>query len=194
MASMNNDPALIFITGGARSGKSRRAQALAEAAGQKNNMNLVYIATAEAFDEEMQDRIDRHRFDRGGHWRTVECPIDLPAAIARESSAGCIILVDCLTLWVSNMLLGGHDFELGSQALIDALAACQTCAVIVSNEVGLGIVPDNPLARRFRDMAGILNQRVANQATVVELIVAGIPMRLKPPMGIQTEPVFRNGS
>ena len=165
--------AVEFFIGGARSGKSRLAQAAAEALPGE----LVYLATGAAFDDEMAERIDRHRTDRGARWRTVECPIDLPAALARE--AGAVILVDCLTLWLSNLMLGDHDIEAASEALVAALGDAPGPVFVVSNEVGLGIVPDNALARRFRDAAGRLNQRVAAAADGVSFVAAGLALRLK---------------
>ncbi len=169
------DAVLTFITGGARSGKSARAQRLAE----DQDGELVYLATAQAFDDEMTDRIARHRADRGERWRTVDCPVDLPQAIAREMAPGSILLVDCLTLWTSNLLLGDHDFQAMSKRLIDTLSGATSPIILVSNEVGMGIVPDNALARRFRDMAGRLNQDVAAIADTVELVVSGICLPLK---------------
>lgn len=166
---------LTFITGGARSGKSARAQKLAE----HHAGELVYLATAQALDEEMTDRIARHRSDRGARWRTVECPIDLPDAIAREIGADRLLLVDCLTLWTSNLLLADHDFPAASRRLIAVLARARSPVILVSNEVGMGVVPDNALARRFRDMAGRLNQDVAAIAHRAELVVAGLAISLK---------------
>lgn len=166
---------LTFITGGARSGKSARAQKLAEDHGGE----LVYLATAQAFDDEMTDRIARHQLDRGPRWRTVECPIDLPEAIARETAQNRVLLVDCLTLWTSNLLLAEHDFAAASQRLIDALSLIRAPVIVVSNEVGMGIVPDNALARQFRDMAGRLNQDIAAIADRAELVVAGLVVPLK---------------
>lgn len=170
---------LTFITGGARSGKSARAQALAEL----HSGELVYLATAQAFDDEMTDRIARHRLDRGPRWRTVECPIDLPEAITREAHPDRVLLADCLTLWTSNLLLEGLDFAGASQRLVDALSTARSSVILVSNEVGMGIVPDNALARQFRDMAGRLNQHIAAIADRAELVVAGlvIPMKASPP-------------
>lgn len=170
------DVVLTFITGGARSGKSARAQMLAES----HDGELVYLATAQAFDDEMTDRIARHQADRGSRWRTVECPIDLPHAIARETGEGRVLLVDCLTLWTSNLLLGDHDFAAASQHLIEALASAGSPVILVSNEVGMGIVPDNALARQFRDMAGRLNQQVAAISDRAELVVSGLSLTLKP--------------
>ncbi|MDM7956094.1 bifunctional adenosylcobinamide kinase/adenosylcobinamide-phosphate guanylyltransferase [Blastomonas sp.] len=170
------DVVLTFITGGARSGKSMRAQMLAES----QEGDLVYLATAQAFDDEMTDRIARHQADRDARWRTVECPIDLPETIAREAGEGRVLLVDCLTLWTSNLLLGEHDFAAASQQLLGALASANSPVILVSNEVGMGIVPDNALARQFRDMAGRLNQQVAAIADRAELVVSGLSLTLKP--------------
>lgn len=166
---------LTLITGGARSGKSARAQFLAES----QPGELIYLATAQAFDEEMSDRIARHQADRGSRWSTVECPIDLPDAIARESGQDRVLLIDCLTLWTSNILLGEHDFEVASQRLIEILATVSSPVILVSNEVGMGIVPENALARRFRDMAGRLNQDVAAIVDHAELVVAGLCIPIK---------------
>lgn len=139
----------------------------------------MYVATAQAFDDEMAERIDRHRRDRGPQWLTLEAPIDLPGAIAMEARAGRILLVDCLTLWLSNVMLGERDVDQASAALIGALADAAAPIVMVSNEVGMSIVPDNALARRFRDEQGRLNQRVAAQAHEVVFIAAGLPLTLK---------------
>jgi adenosylcobinamide kinase/adenosylcobinamide-phosphate guanylyltransferase len=162
-----------LVLGGARSGKSRHAQALAEACSGLR----VFVATAQAFDAEMVERIARHRADRDAGWRTIEAPLALPDAIAAAGVG--VILVDCLTLWASNLLLGDADDEAATVALLAALAATPARVVLVSNEVGWGIVPDNALARRFRDVAGRINQRVAAAADRVDLVVAGLAMRLK---------------
>ncbi|PZQ62791.1 MAG: bifunctional adenosylcobinamide kinase/adenosylcobinamide-phosphate guanylyltransferase [Sphingomonas taxi] len=166
----------VLVLGGARSGKSRRAQALAEGCGAATRL---FVATAQAFDDEMAARIARHRADRDGGWRTVEAPLDLPAAMRAHDAADAVLLVDCLTLWTSNLLLGDHDVDAATDALLAALAGARARVVLVSNEVGWGIVPDNALARRFRDVAGRVNQRVAAAADRVELVVAGLPMMLK---------------
>lgn len=165
----------LLVTGGARSGKSRHAQAMAEAAGGA----LVYIATAQAFDDEMRERIDRHRAERDARWRTVEAPLDLAAAILSVDSADVMVLVDCLTLWVSNLLLADHDAEPEVRALIAAIGAMRGRLILVTNEVGMGIVPDNALARAFRDLAGTTNQRVAAAVDTVDLAVSGLTLRLK---------------
>ena len=165
----------ILVLGGARSGKSRHAQAIAE----QQPGDRVFVATAQAYDAEMHERIALHRRDRDATWRTVEAPIDLPATIGCEATAGRVVLVDCLTLWVSNLLLADADVDAAGDALVTAVARADGYVIFVSNEVGWGIVPDNALARRFRDAAGRLNQRVAAACDAVELVVAGLPLRIK---------------
>lgn len=166
--------AIILITGGARSGKSMRAEARArEFAGQP-----VYIATAEALDAEMRERIARHRARRGNEWLERETPLDLVEAI-NETDGGGARLVDCLTLWLTNLMLAERNWEIEAAALAEMLGRQKSPVVLVTNEVGLGIVPDNVLARRFRDAAGILNQMIARAADEVEFVVAGLPMRVK---------------
>jgi adenosylcobinamide kinase/adenosylcobinamide-phosphate guanylyltransferase len=168
---------IVLVIGGARSGKSRHAQRLAERAAGP----LTFIATAQAFDAEMTDRIARHRADRDGRWHTVEAPVDLAGAIGACDAPGTMLLVDCLTLWASNLLLGEEDIDQHLARLDIALAAARGSVVLVTNEVGWGIVPDNALARRFRDVAGRVNQSVAARAQAVDLIVAGLPLALKRP-------------
>jgi adenosylcobinamide kinase/adenosylcobinamide-phosphate guanylyltransferase len=140
----------LLVLGGARSGKSRYAQQRVEACAGR----LAYIATAQALDAEMADRIARHRADRDARWHTIEAPLDLAAALARAGESHAAILVDCLTLWLSNLLLADRDPQREGMALAEAVAACPVPVALVANEVGLGIVPDNALARRFRDEAG----------------------------------------
>lgn len=166
---------MVLFLGGARSGKSRLAQERAEAFGGE----LVYVATGEGLDEEMKERIAKHRADRGARWRTVEAPLELVDVIQRESGPGRVLLVDCLTLWLSNVMLGGHDVSAATARLLDSLGAARGTVLMVSNEVGMGIVPENALARRFRDEAGWLNQRVASVAHEVVLVAAGLPLRIK---------------
>lgn len=166
----------LFVLGGARSGKSRYAQARAEAAGG----NPVFVATAEAFDDEMRDRIARHRADRDTRWTTIEAPRDLPAAIDALNSSEAVVLVDCLTLWVSNLLLADANIPLADSELCRAINRFEGQLILVANEVGLGIVPDNALARAFRDAAGQLNQSVAAAVAEVVLLTAGLPLTLKP--------------
>ena len=166
----------LFVLGGARSGKSRYAQSRAEALGG----DPVFIATAEAFDDEMHERIARHRADRDARWRTVEAPRGLPAAIDAWNDRKAVVLVDCLTLWVSNLLLADADIPAAGRELCAAIARFEGALILVANEVGLGIVPDNALARQFRDAAGQLNQSVAAAAGEVVLLTAGLPLTLKP--------------
>ena len=166
--------AIILITGGARSGKSVRGEARARAFPGRP----VYIATAEALDAEMRERIARHRARRGNEWLEREAPLELVAAINATDGGGAR-LVDCLTLWLTNLMLAEIDWEKETSALAEALARQNSPVVLVTNEVGLGIVPDNALARRFRDAAGILNQMIARAADEVEFVVAGLPMRVK---------------
>lgn len=170
--------AVTFVLGGARSGKSAFAQAQAEAAHAADGGRLVMIATAQAFDAEMSARIARHRAERDGRWATVEAPVELAAAV-RGLEAGDAAVVDCLTLWLSNLMLADGELEAASCDLLEALRGCRARLWVVSNEVGQGIVPDNALARRFRDEAGRLNQRIAAAADAAFLICAGLPLRLK---------------
>ncbi len=168
---------LALILGGARSGKSRRAEALALEWGG----GPVYLATAEPFDDEMRERVVQHRADREGRgWTTVEEPLDLPAALAREATTGRTVLVECLTTWIGNLMV--HEWPVEPE--IARLLACLdeglgAGLVLVANEVGLGIVPENRMARAFRDHAGRLHQELAARAGRVELVVAGIPMVVK---------------
>jgi len=165
----------LLVLGGARSGKSRYAEGRIVAEGGAR----TYIATAQAFDDEMRDRIVRHRDDRGPGWSTIETPIDLVDAIGR-AAPDAAVLVDCLTLWVSNLLLADIDIDRETARLVAAIAARTGPIALVSNEVGLGIVPDNALARRFRDVAGRLNQVVAGRCDEVVFVAAGLPLVLKP--------------
>jgi len=167
-------PHLTLVLGGARSGKSRHAEALIEALPPP----WTYIATAQAWDDEMRQRIAEHRARRSGDWVTLDAPLDLPAAI-RGLPPGRPVLVDCLTLWLTNLMLAEHDTAAAGAALIEACAQASGPVVLVSNEVGLGIVPDNALARRFRDEAGRLHQAVAARAGRVVVMVAGLPMQVK---------------
>ncbi len=166
----------LFVLGGARSGKSRYAQGRAEAL----TGEPVFVATAEPFDEEMRDRIARHRADRDARWRTVEAPLGLPAVLDARSAPGAVVLVDCLTLWLSNLMLADADLDQAEQELCRAIGGFAGHIILVSNEVGLGIMPDNVLARRFGDAAGRLNQAVAGVASEVVLMTAGLPLTLKP--------------
>lgn len=174
MAARMALPPLTLVLGGARSGKSRHAEALVEAL----PAPWTYIATAQAYDEEMRARIAEHRARRSPDWRTIDAPVALPEAI-RNAPAGQPILVDCLTLWLTNLLLAERDIAIATGELIAACREASAPVVLVSNEVGLGIVPDNALARRFRDEAGRLHQRLAGEAGRVAFMVAGLPMQVK---------------
>ena len=170
-------PPLTLVLGGARSGKSAYAESLF------TGPEAVYVATAEAIDDEMRDRIARHRARRGDGWITVEAPLDLAGALrarTRDGSGG--VLVDCLTVWLGNLMHAGRDVDREAGSLLESLApaAPKAPAVLVANEVGLGVVPDNPMARAFRDHAGRLNQALAGRADRVVLVTAGIPLVLKP--------------
>ena len=181
---------LTLIIGGARSGKTRYAQSLCSPA-----LRVAYVATARPEDEEMLARIERHRTDRPGRWKTIEEPLALAAAIRRASPEAEVILIDCLTVWLSNLCWELRDkaaaeIECAALAEIDGIAtAAEKCHVIlVSNEVGGGIVPDNPVGRSFRDLQGLVNQRAAAAAQRVFLTVAGIPLRIKPGQPEALEP------
>ena len=164
--------ATTLLLGGARSGKTSYALRTAEATAGR----LVMIATAEPLDEEMSERIARHKAERGPRWRTVECPLGLPEAVFRLED-GETAVVDCLTLWLSNLMHAGLDVEERIDALCAALAG--RTVLLVSNEVGLGLVPNTALGRRFRDAAGRMNQRLAAAADRAVLVVAGLPLVLK---------------
>jgi adenosylcobinamide kinase / adenosylcobinamide-phosphate guanylyltransferase len=166
-------PLVTFVLGGARSGKSRYAeQVVTEQPGP-----WTYIATAQPFDDEMRDRIAIHRQRRGAGWSTIEAPIALVEALAQAGPSP--VLVDCLTLWLTNVMLAGHDVIAGLSELEEAIERRATPTVLVSNEVGLGIVPETPLGRQFRDMAGLVNQRIAALADRVVFMVAGLSMTVK---------------
>ena len=168
-------PAVTFVLGGARSGKSRHAETLVVGAA----VSGIYIATAEAGDAEMAARIAEHRSRRGAFWHTVEAPLDLAPAIRRHADPARPILVDCLTLWLSNLLGAGRVIEHESEMLRAALRDAGGPVVLVANEVGLGLVPETALGRDFRDAAGRLNQEIAALADRVVFVVAGLPLILK---------------
>lgn len=167
-----------LVLGGARSGKSAFAQTAAEARATETGGRLVMIATAQAFDAEMAERIHRHRVDRGAAWTTLEAPIDLAAAL-EGLGASDVVVVDCLTLWLSNLMLAEMDMAAAASTLLAAASEFEGSLWLVSNEVGFGIVPDNALARRFRDEAGRLHQALAQAAEAVTLVMAGLPLRMK---------------
>jgi len=170
---MIEQPRFTLVLGGARSGKSRYAEGLVAALPPP----WVYVATAEALDHEMAARTRTHRARRGPSWRTIEAPRDLKAALAACAQAP--VLIDCLTLWLSNLMLGAADIDAEIEELEKSLAAARSPVVLVANEVGSGIVPDNALGRRFRDAQGLLNQRIAARADRVVLMVAGLPLAVK---------------
>ncbi|HEY4191072.1 MAG TPA: bifunctional adenosylcobinamide kinase/adenosylcobinamide-phosphate guanylyltransferase [Mesorhizobium sp.] len=168
------DRSLTFLIGGARSGKSAHAEQLAMC----HAAPWSYIATAQAYDDEMRERIATHRSRRGEGWTTIDAPLDLAGALDAVPE-GCPVLVDCLTLWLTNHMLAGHDLSAECARLEQSLMRPRGPWFVVSNEVGLGIVPENALARRFRDAAGRLNQQVAAVADTVLLMVAGLPLKVK---------------
>jgi len=171
-------PATLFL-GGARSGKSRCAQQYAE------DLRLddqVYLATGQVLDAEMQERVARHQRDRGRRWRTEEVPFELPERLLALDAPDRVCLVDCLTMWVSNMLcqeMAREDVERRCQALIGSLSRCRCAIVLVGNEVGTGLVPESALGRRFRDVNGELNQSVAAVCSNVFWMAAGLPIAAK---------------
>ncbi|UFS64796.1 bifunctional adenosylcobinamide kinase/adenosylcobinamide-phosphate guanylyltransferase [Paracoccus denitrificans] len=175
---MSSDPCITLVTGGARSGKS----ALAESIAARHEGARIYIATAEARDDEMTQRIGLHRDRRGSGWRTLEEPRDLAGALARTDGQGAR-LVDCLTLWLSNLMADGDDPGPRVRRLCEVLGTQDSPVVLVTNELGLGIVPENALARRFRDEHGWMNQAVARVADEVWMAVSGLPLCLKPQRG-----------
>lgn len=162
----------LLVMGGARSGKSRYAEQMAS--GEK-----YYIATAEAFDQEMRDRIAQHKSLRGSGWTTAEAPLDIVDALQRVDQKVRFILIDCLTMWIGNLMHHDRNVAEEVEKLAKTLAAAKGRIVVVSNEVGQGIVPENAMARRFRDFQGLCNQRIAAVADEVVLVVAGIPMTIK---------------
>jgi adenosylcobinamide kinase / adenosylcobinamide-phosphate guanylyltransferase len=166
-----------LVLGGARSGKSRHAEMLARAHGGA----LIYIATGEAGDGEMAERIKRHRLGRGPEWTTIEEPVELASVLAREAGPQRFVLVDCITLWISNLMGLQRSVPTEVDALCRAISTAHGAVCLVSNEVGLGIVPDNAVARQFRDEAGLAHQRLAAVCEEVVLMVAGLPMILKTP-------------
>lgn len=166
-----------LVLGGTRSGKSDFALSSAQAL----DGPRVYLATAEALDSEMSARIERHRAARGPEWRTVEEPTDIEGALGKLADAG-VVLIDCITLWISNLMGAGLDDEAVSAEVAGLSALCRLHAasvIMVSNEVGLGVVPENPSGRRFRDLAGLANQALARDADEVFFVASGIPVRLK---------------
>jgi len=180
MSNSLDSPAHKFVLGGARSGKTRHAMTIAEAQPLR-----IYIATAQAFDAEMSERIAHHKAERGDGWQTIEAPLDLASALhdanqtALAAATGPAVVVDCLTLWLTNLVLAEHDLECETHSLLTALSLVKVPVILVSNELGLGIVPDNSLARKFRDAQGRLNQAVAAAVPSVIFVAAGLPLKLK---------------
>lgn len=168
---------LTLLLGGARSGKSRHAERLVLESG----LAPVYVATGEPLDDEMAARIAEHRARRGARWRTVEEPLDLPGALLRESGPERAVLVDCLTLWLTNLLVAKLAVRAEMARLVEVLPALPGTLVLVSNEVGLGVVPTDAMARAFIDHAGWLHQSIAERADVVVFMAAGLPLHLKSP-------------
>ena len=162
---------LTLILGGAASGKSAFAEGLVTESG----LSPVYVATAQVWDAEMADKVACHRSMRGDGWRTVEEPLDMARALAGVTAKDAV-LIDCATLWLTNVILSDADLALAEAGLFASIDACPAPVVIVSNEVGQGIVPDNVLSRRFRDAQGALNQRLAAQAGLVVAVMAGLPL------------------
>ena len=167
-------PHLTLVLGGAASGKSAFAEHLALASGRP----LVYLATAQALDEEMRVKIIAHQTRRGAGWHTVEAPFDLCTPLA-EVEPDAVVLLDCATLWLSNHMAAEHDLTTEETRLLKALAACAAPVIVVSNEVGQGIVPDTAMGRRFRTAQGRLNQSLAARADLAVAVMAGLPMPLK---------------
>lgn len=168
-----------LVIGGARSGKSRTAEALAVHTASLLHTPLVYVATAQSRDDEMAQRISQHQMQRGDGWHTIEETIAIADVITDDAHEGKVILVDCLTLWLSNLMEAQHDVAGHSSLLCTAIQQTQADVIFVANEVGLGIVPDNKLARDFRDLAGLMNQQVASVCDQVIFMAAGLPMVMK---------------
>jgi len=168
---------MTLVLGGARSGKSRYAEGLITALPPASNPPWIYVATAEPGDDEMRARIATHRARRGSPWQTIEAPHELAEAVVLAQPMP--VLVDCLTLWLSNLMMAAADIDAEIAQLERALEAATAPIVMVSNEVGSGIVPEHPLGRRFRDLQGMLNQRMAARADRVVLMVAGLPLAVK---------------
>ena len=169
---------MIFITGGCRSGKSRYALHYAN----QHFSKKLFLATSEALDEEMAQRIENHKKVRGPEWQTIEEPVEIVSKINEYGADGKVILIDCLTLWLYNLLMRwDNDLRImeETEKLIDSLKKSPTSSILVSNEVGMGIVPADPLSRRYRDLLGTMNQRIAEALDTVIFMVSGIPLFLK---------------
>jgi len=171
----NENAKTTFVLGGARSGKSSYAEKLVEGSG----LQPIYFATGRAFDTEMENRISIHRNSRGDEWQTVEEPLDLVGALQKHAGHDRFVLVDCLTLWITNLMMAEQNIAAETETLVAALPQLSGQVVFVSNEVGLSIVPENRMAREFRDHAGFLHQAVASVADEVYFIAAGLPLKMK---------------
>lgn len=172
------DNGFTFVVGGARSGKSSFALKLAEASGSPR----LYIATARPLDSEMEERIRTHREERGGGWDTLEETVEVSGGVMKAGEGYRVVLVDCLTLWLTNLLMAGLDdssVKREVDGLIEAFKGASAKVIAVSNEVGLGVVPGDPLSRRFRDLSGTMNQRMASAAKEAYFVASGIPIRMK---------------
>jgi len=167
-------PKFTFVLGGAASGKSSFAEKICF----QSDKPRTYIATAQAFDDEMRAKVSAHRSQRGAEWLTIEAPLDVSKALATRAD-GEIVLLDCATLWLTNTLLAQKDASVASAELLAAISTCSAQIIVVSNEVGHGIVPDNSLARQFRNAQGRLNQLLSAQADLVVNVIAGLPQILK---------------
>ena len=165
----------VLVLGGARSGKSAFAERFAQASG----LAMHYVATGRAWDGEMQARIDVHRDRRGDEWQTREEPLELAACLKALDAPGHVVLIDCLTLWITNLMMENRDVSADFERLYAWLPQATARLVFVSNEVGLGIVPDNRMAREFRDHAGRLHQKIAEASAEVYFIAAGLPLKMK---------------
>jgi adenosylcobinamide kinase / adenosylcobinamide-phosphate guanylyltransferase len=175
MITIDPMPRTLLVLGGARSGKSSFAEAQVAASG----LSRIYLATATAGDGEMRDRIAHHRARRGAGWHTVEEPLELVEALQRNAMREAAVLVDCLTLWLSNLMHAGRDPDIEAARLVEWLRTASGLVVLVSNEVGLGLVPETLLGRSFRDAQGRLNQQVAAAASEAVFVAAGLPLWLK---------------
>lgn len=165
---------LYFVTGGAASGKSTFAETLVRGTGKPK----IYVATMQPYDDEMRTKLTKHQSDRGDDWTTIEAPIDV-VTILENAQPTDVILLDCVTLWLTNVLLADHDVDAACGELVNALVTCPCDVVVVSNEVGMGIVPDNAISRKFRNMQGKINQMIAARADTVVTVISGLPLVLK---------------
>ena len=172
---------LEFFIGGARSGKSRLAEQAAQTVADQQDKSLLYIATATAGDQEMADRIQHHQQHRGSHWQLIEEPIKLADTLQQQASENLCIVVDCLTLWTTNLLLAEDPqlFETEKQKLLDTVQQLPGHIIFISNEVGHGVIPADPLSRKFVDEIGFLHQQLATLCDKVHFVVAGIAQQLK---------------